>query len=260
MSLPGDEPGADDGDHRVDGQQAQQPLDVGTVLDRHDQQRTHEPEDGPRCTDRRLVDRRQPVDREAPGQPREQVQREEPHPSEKPLELRSEDVEREHVEPDVPELHMGEERGHELPERPVGDAGEQRTTAADPVGLAQPRRGQPELAQQVAAPTPGEEQEDEDHDVDPDEDLRHQCVTDRAPAVRRAGLAHRLGALPDALRTLEPDGRLPHAVGADRPLAPLAADVGLAVGVAVAPRRGQPLRADRGRLVGHPGWLSAPRR
>ena len=63
-------------------------------------------------------------------------------------------------------------------------------------------------------------------------------VRDPRPAVRRARLAGALGTLLDAVGALEADRGRAHAVRADRPVAPLAPDPGLPVGVAVADRWG----------------------
>ena len=86
-----------------------------------------------------------------------------------------------------------------------------------------------------------------------------------ATAVRRARLAGGPRALLHALGALEADRGRAHAVRADRPVAALAADVGLPVGVPVAGRRGRSARTSVGssligvrRVLGQP--VSAPRR
>ncbi len=74
------------------------------------------------------------------------------------------------------------------------------------------------------------------------------------PAVRRPAGPGRLRTLLDAVGALEADRGRPHAVGADHLAAPLAADVGLAVGVPVA---GRHARLRRLRAAG-PGQGQAP--
>ena len=77
----------------------------------------------------------------------------------------------------------------------------------------------------------------EHDDADADDRHRHdRPAVGGGPAEDGAHLAHAAGALGDAVDALDADGRRPLALGAGRPAAPLAAHVGLAVGVPGADR------------------------
>ncbi len=162
-----------------------------------------------------------------PGQHREEVEREEPDPAERQLELRPDDPQREHVEADVEDRDVREPGGHDLPVRAV-DEPRQPLTALRPaegfghavaVGTdpAQPVRAQAEQVDEPAAGAAGDQDGDPDRDVDRDQHARGgRGVGGAQPAERGAPAAGGLLALGDAARALEAHRRVPHAVRTDR--------------------------------------------
>src|SRR5690606_27077785 len=89
-----------------------------------------------------------------------------------------------------------------------------------------------EVAQQRSAGHPDQQ---EDRDVQTDEDLGDDGTVAHHAAEARPDRGHRPGPFANALHALEPDRGLPLAVRADVAVAPLAADVGLTLRMAVAP-------------------------
>ena len=108
----------------------------------------------------------------------------------------------------------------------------------DPDRLVRPSGRTPARRRRTASRSRTRCLEHERDHVEPDQDLADPARVVADPsAEERPRLAYVLVALPDALGALETDRRRDHAVRADPPLAAGAADVGLAVGVAVAGRR-----------------------
>ena len=135
------------------------------------------------------------------------------------LEQRAEDVEGEHVERQVDEPGVQEGGGDDPVRLPAGDRGPEEAAVAvhRASTLKRPRAAADEL-EQVR------------RDAEPDQGVGHRGV---GPPGRPAGLAH-LGLLAGALGTSHPDRGRGHAIGADRPAAGGAGDLGLAARVSVA--------------------------
>ena len=220
-------------EHEVDADPGRDAAHVAVHLDRDDQQRAHQPEDRTRSAQGQADGVREPHDGGAAGQPGEEVDRQVAEPADRQLELRAEHPQHQHVEADVPDRDVGERRGEQLPVVALRDRGHRVDEATD-----RRRRSERELLDQLAGAPPGRQDRDPDGDVDRDQHLRGERRVARASAaVRRPAGTGRARTLLHALRALEADRRRPHAVGADRPVAALAADVRLALRVPVADRR-----------------------
>ena len=165
------------------------------------------------------------------------------------LEQRAEHVEREHVQ------------------RQVQQAGVQEGRGEDPVGLAFGHRARPKrpavddhraAAVERGGTAAADELGDEREHAEADQGEGRRGVA----RARGAGRAAHLGPLARALRAAHPDRGRGHAVGADRPPAVRAGDVGLAPGMSVTGRHeppddiGAPLPQGASSTAGRSaGWL-----
>ena len=175
------------------------------------------------------------------GDPAGEVQREEPGVAEEALQHRTEDPQRVHVEQDVQELGVQEDRGEQPPPTALVDAG-----VAEAGRCQRPGPALGEHDRLVDDLDTAEPRQHEDDDVDGDQRHRDPAGGLRdEPASDRAWLALRAGALGNAVGAVETHRRRPHAVGTDRPATALAPDPGLPVGVPVAARRRLRLRIGR---------------
>src|SRR5262249_15186390 len=162
-----------------------------------------------------------------PGEARDEVDDQEPRPAEILLYRRPHPVEEEHVEPEMDRPVVEKRRRDQAPPVAVGDQRpEERSFLKDLAADAVDRAARSELEQV-------------DADVDPDQRSSHKP--------RRAGGREAPDAAPHArdalcpagmLRTALPDRSRRHALGADRPPAFGAREIGLPIGMAVAPHRG----------------------
>ena len=181
-----------------------------------DEAGAEDPEDRAARADGEHLGRKQERARGAAEQ-REEVDDREADPAEQRLERAAKPPEHQHVEPDVNQVHVQEAGGDQPVPLAVGDGGPVERATFEGLALHRARRAA--LG----------DLEQEDRDVHGDQRLRDdqagRIAGGRPGALRRGAHA---GRLPCALRALDPDRRLHHAVRADRAVAVRARDEGLA--------------------------------
>src|SRR5450759_4022592 len=211
-------------EHQVDPDQHEDLPSIGADPASEHKVRREQPKDRTGRATRADVDRTEQVRRGSSAQAGQQVQRDEAHPAECGLHLHTEQVERVHVEADVHQPEVQEHRGEQAVIRTGGNrcrnhgqvVGDRRRPAAHQPGTAG-------------------DGEDEDGRVGGDQQHGHGSrPSGDLPAKRRPGRPDRPLTRAHAVRTLEADGGVAHAVRADRPVAPGAAHPSLLARMPVA--------------------------